>query len=75
MSKPTMDEQEFDIEGIEDEIGDEDYGFVFDAEGNLKYAFVTEVTFNNDPPKIIKKIMKLLDVTDIEQFNNDITIH
>jgi len=48
---------------------------VFDSEGNLKYAFVPEATFDNNPPKIIKKIMKLLDVTDIEQFNNDITIH
>ena len=75
MSKPVADD--FEVIEVQDEqdIGAEDYGFVFDAEGNLKYAFVPEVTFNNDPPKIIKKIMKLLDVTDIEQFNNEITIH
>ena len=75
MSKLTTDEIELEIESIENGIEDEDYGFVFDADGNLKYAFVPEVIFDNNPPKIIKKIMKLLDVTDIEQFNNDITIH
>ena len=75
MSKHVADDFEVIEAKDEQDIGAEDYGFVFDAEGNLKYAFVPEVTFNNDPPKIIKKIMKLLDVTDIEQFNNEITIH
>ena len=75
MSKLTTDDFEVVEDMEENGIEEEDYGFVFDAEGNLKYAFVPEVTFNNDPPKIVKKIMKLLDVTDIEQFNNDITIH
>ena len=75
MSKPVADDFEVIEVQEEQDIGAEDYGFVFDTEGNLKYAFVPEVTFNNDPPKIIKKIMKLLDVTDIEQFNNEITIH
>jgi len=74
MSKLTTDELAV-VDEMEQGIEDEDYGFVFDAEGNLKYAFVPEVIFDNNPPKIIKKIMKLLDVTDIEQFNNDITIH
>ena len=75
MSKPVADDFEVIEETQEQDIGAEDYGFVFDSEGNLKYAFVPEVIFDNNPPKVIKKIMKLLDVTDIEQFNNDITIH
>ena len=59
---------------IEDEIGDEDYGFVFDAEGNLKFAFIPEVV-PDKPPKNIQKIMKILGVIDLAQFNEDLTIH
>jgi hypothetical protein len=59
---------------IEDEIGEEDYGFVFDADGNLKFAFIPEVV-PDKPPKNIAKIMKLLGVIDLAQFNEDLTIH
>jgi hypothetical protein len=59
---------------IEDEIGEEDYGFVFDADGNLKFAFIPEVV-PNKPPKNIAKIMKILGVIDLAQFNEDLTIH
>jgi hypothetical protein len=59
---------------IEDEIGEEDYGFVFDAEGNLKFAFIPEVV-PDKPPKNIQKIMKILGVIDLAQFNEDLTIH
>ncbi len=58
----------------QDEIGDEDYGFVFDSEGNLKFAFVPE-SLPDRPPKTIAKIMKLLGVIDLSQFDSDITIH
>ena len=43
------------------EIEDEDYGFVFDSEGNLKFAFVPEF-LPDKPPKNIQKIMKILGV-------------
>jgi hypothetical protein len=59
---------------IEDEIGEEDYGFVFDADGNLKFAFIPEVV-PDKPPKNIQKIMKILGVIDLAQFNEDLTIH
>ena len=59
---------------IEDEIGEEDYGFVFDADGNLKFAFIPEVV-PNKPPKNIARIMKILGVIDLSQFNEDLTIH
>jgi|TARA_R110000772_G_scaffold6422_1_gene22390 hypothetical protein len=75
MSKPIADDFEVIEAQEEQDIGAEDYGFVFDSDGNLKYAFVPEAIFDNNPPKIIKQIMKLLDVTDLEQFNNDITLH
>ena len=75
MSKHIADDFEVIEAQEEQDIGAEDYGFVFDSDGNLKYAFVPEAIFDNNPPKIIKQIMKLLDVTDLEQFNNDITLH
>lgn len=56
------------------DIEEEDYGFVFDAEGNLKYAFIPEV-LPNKPPKNIQKIMKILGVIDLQQFNEDLTLH
>ena len=56
------------------DIGEEDYGFVFDAEGNLKYAFIPEV-LPDKPPKSIQKIMKILGVIDLQQFNEDLTLH
>ena len=59
---------------IEDEIEEEDYGFVFDADGNLKFAFIPEVV-PDKPPKNIAKIMKILGVIDLAQFNEDLTIH
>jgi hypothetical protein len=58
----------------EDEIGEEDYGFIFDADGNLKFAFIPEVV-PNKPPKNIARIMKILGVIDLAQFNEDLTIH
>jgi len=58
MSKPVADDFEVIEEAQEQDIGAEDYGFVFDSEGNLKYAFVPEAIFDNNPPKIIKKISK-----------------
>jgi hypothetical protein len=68
---------EIEIEDLEAEyqdIGDEDYGFVFDSSGNLKYAFIPEVV-PDKPPKNIQKIMKMLGVIDLAQFNEDLTIH
>jgi hypothetical protein len=68
---------EIEIEDLEAEyqdIGDEDYGFIFDSEGNLKYAFIPEIV-PDKPPKSIAKIMKILGVIDLSQFDDDITIH
>ena len=68
---------EIEIEELEAEyqdIGDEDYGFIFDSEGNLKYAFIPEIV-PDKPPKSITKIMKILGVIDLSQFDDDITIH
>lgn len=68
---------EIEIEEFDEEyqdIGDEDYGFVFDADGNLKYAFIPSVV-PDKPPKTIARIMKVLGVIDLAQFDDDITLH
>ena len=57
-----------------DEIESEDYGFVFGSQGNLKFAFVPEV-LPDKPPKAIQKIMKIIGVIDLQQFNEDLTLH
>ena len=68
-------EVEFEETYIEDQdIGDDDYGFVFDGEGNIKYVFVPD-NLPFKPPKNIVKIMKILGVTDLTQFQEDIPIH
>jgi hypothetical protein len=74
MSKRLELEVEDAIQSYDEEIGDEDYGFIFDSEGNLKYAFIPEV-LPDKPPKSIAKIMKILGVIDLQQFNEDLTIH
>ena len=74
MSKRAEIEIEEVTADYEDEIGEEDYGFIFDADGNLKFAFIPEV-LPNKPPKNIAKIMKILGVIDLAQFNEDLTIH
>lgn len=68
-------EIEFEEAYIEDQdIGEEDYGFIFDSEGNIKYIFVPEV-LPFKPPKTIARIMKVLGVSDLSQFNDDIPLH
>ena len=74
MSKRLELEVEDPVLDYTDEFGDEDYGFVFDADGNLKFAFIPEFP-PDKPPKNIKKIMKVLGVIDLAQFNEDLTIH
>ena len=75
MSKSSLDQviEEMSSDS-QDDIGDEDYGFVFDAEGNLKYIFIPE-NLPFKPPKVITRIMKILGVTDLSQFNEEISIH
>lgn len=70
-----VDEVEYEEAFLNDQdIGEDDYGFVFDSEGNVKFVFIPEnVPFK--PPKTIAKIMKILGVTDLSQFEEDINIH
>lgn len=74
MSKRLEIQIEEPVLDYSDEIESEDYGFIFDADGNLKFAFVPEV-LPDKPPKNIKKIMRMLGVIDLQQFNEDLTLH
>lgn len=70
-----VDEVEYEEAYLDDQdIGEDDYGFVFDADGNVKFVFVPD-NLPFKPPKTITKIMKVLGVTDLSQFNEDISLH
>lgn len=70
-----VDEVEYEEAYLDDQdIGEDDYGFVFDADGNVKFVFVPD-NLPFKPPKTILKIMKILGVTDLSQFDEDINIH
>lgn len=64
-----------DLEALE-EIGDEDYGFIIGPDGELKHLF-TPNEFELDPPPVVKKILKLLGIDDINSvgFDGDETLH
>jgi hypothetical protein len=70
-------ELEQDQEEIElDEIGKEDYGFIIGPDGELKHLFTPD-EFLLDPPPVVKKILKLLGIKDINMldFDGDGTVH
>jgi hypothetical protein len=46
------------------EIDGEDYGFIISADGELKHLFTPD-EFYLDPPPLVKKILKLLGIKDI----------
>jgi hypothetical protein len=57
-----------------DEMDEEDYAFIFGPDGEIKAVMVPEhLPFKL--PKNINKIMKMLGITNLDQFNEDITIH
>lgn len=70
-------ELEQDQEEIElDEIGDEDYGFIIGPDGELKHLFTPD-EFLLDPPPVVKKILEILGIKDVNllDFDGNDTIH
>jgi hypothetical protein len=55
------------------DIGDEDYGFILGPDGELKSVFLPDV-IPFKQPKNVAKILKMFGILDPEQFNND-TLH
>jgi hypothetical protein len=68
-------EQDYNVDDVYDqEITDDDYGFIFDAEGNLKSVFLPDnVPFKT--PKNIAKILKIFGITDLDNIDNTQTLH
>ena len=76
MTKQIQHELEQDELETLEEIGDEDYGFIIGPDGELKHLF-TPAEFLLDPPPVVKKILKVLGITDINSldFDGNDTIH
>jgi hypothetical protein len=76
MTKYIQEQDQEDIEAIDADIGDEDYGFIIGPDGELKHLF-TPNDFELDPPPVVKKILKLLGIDDINSvgFDGDDTLH
>ncbi len=68
--------QEEELETLEELADDNDYGFVIGPDGELKHMF-TPNEFHLNPPPVVKKILKLLGIKDINMldFDTDGTIH
>lgn len=54
-------------EDDDDDFSDTDYGFIIDANGELKTMMLPEELMDN-PPSSIKKILKIFGIKDIHQF-------
>lgn len=74
IQKDQLPEEE--IEAIEDLADENDYGFIIGADGELKHIF-TPNEFQLNPPPVVKKILKVLGIKDINMldFDTDGTIH
>lgn len=54
-------------EDDDDDFNDGDYGFIIDANGDLKTMMLPEELMDN-PPSSIKKILRIFGIKDIHQF-------
>ena len=54
-------------EDDDDDFSDTDYGFIIDADGELKTMMLPEELMNN-PPSSIKKILRIFGIKNIHQF-------
>jgi len=61
-SQVVLEEEELLAEELE--LDSQDYGFIISADGELKHLFTPD-DFYLDPPPLVKKILKLLGIKDI----------
>jgi len=72
ISQEALEEQEQEL-SLEEELGideETDYGFVIGADGELKHLFTPD-QFYLDPPPVVRKILKLLGIKDINLVATD----
>jgi hypothetical protein len=61
-------------EYVSQEISNEDYGFILDANGDLKSVFLPDnVPFR--APKNVNRILKIFGVVDVQRFDSDPRVH
>lgn len=64
-------QQEYDID---DDISDDDYGFILDREGNLKSVFLPDNT--EDIPDKVMEILELFEIDSIDKLiTPTVTVH
>jgi S-adenosylmethionine hydrolase len=74
MSSRALD-RELEIDDVyDDEISDEDYGFIVGPDGELKSVFLPDNGVFK-PPKQIQKILKIFGITDVDNISGSATIH
>jgi hypothetical protein len=74
MGKHVMLVDEFDENEYMGDIDEGDYGFILDAQGELKSVFLPEhIPFK--APKNVNKILKLFGIPDVDNVDVDQHIH
>jgi hypothetical protein len=75
MKDPRIESEEAQDETEDIDIdGTEDYGFVFGSDGELKHMFTPD-GFYLEPPPVVKKILKLLGIKDINALPGPDILH
>jgi hypothetical protein len=73
MSKAGQD-LELEIDELDAEIADDDYGFILGPDGELKSVFLPDV-IPFKTPKNVAKILKMFGITDVGNVNSMATLH
>jgi|Laugrefabdmm15dn_1035133.scaffolds.fasta_scaffold65855_2 hypothetical protein len=68
VTEVELEEEELVVEEME--LDSQDYGFIISADGELKHLFTPD-EFYLDPPPLVKKILKLLGIKDINTVATD----
>lgn len=73
MSKVTeIQDEECDV--YDDEITDDDFGFILGPDGELKSLFLP-VDENAEIPETVLAILEIFGITDVSEFESKPTIH
>lgn len=74
MSKLSQNTETEITDIYDQEITDDDYGFIFGPDGELKSVFLPDVVpFKT--PKNIAKILKLFGINDLDNLDKDAILH
>lgn len=73
-NRSATDQENQEREAEENYDGEEDYFFILGPDGELKEMFVPD-EFDHDPPPKVRKILKVLGITDLNIAMRDDTLH